>query len=346
MSRNDLNRGTPVGLPLSLVAARFWSRPQPTGKRDPHKIPFAQKESVCWRESWKACRGVLTQLPQSNLWVNISDTEGDIYEVFVAARDQPTPRVELLVRSCHDRKLAGWQPRLWEHLAQQPLAATLQVRVPRQGDHPARLATLQIRFSEVVLEPPGNKRALRPLKVWAVEARESDPPVGTEAVLWRLVTTVPVTTAEAAMEKVGWYSMRWGIEVFHKIVKSVCRAEDSQLKTAQHLERALMIDLIVAWRIHVLLLVGRQSPDLPASDIFAESEWKALYSYIHRSRSVPTQAPDIGQMMHWIARLGGFLKTNRAHPQPGSITLSRGLTRLNDLSEMWSIQNTSHVRRK
>ncbi len=339
---------SPAGLPLSLVAARFWSRAQPTGKREAYtyKIPFVQKESVCWWESWKASRGVLAQLPQPNLWVNISDTEGDIFEVLVAARDQPSPRVELLIRSCHDRRLANRSQRLWGHLAEQPPAGTLQVRVARQEDQPARLATVQIRFCEVVLKPPARKSALGRLTVWAVEAREMNSPGGTEPILWRLVSTLPVTTPQAAMEKVHWYSVRWSIEVFHKIIKSVCRAEDSQLKTAQHLERALMIDLVVAWRIQVLTLVGRQSPALPASDIFAESEWKALYSYIHRTRSVPTEPPGLGEMMLWIARLGGFLGTDKAHPHPGSITLSRGLSRLSDLSEMWAIQNTSDAKSK
>jgi len=334
------------GLPLGLVAARFWARLSKPGLRHQrHQRPFADKESVRWRESWKACRGALTQLPEPNLWVNITDMEGDIYEVFSAAQAQPTPRVELLIRSRHDRKLKDHEQLLWEHAAAQPLAGTYLVRVPRHQKQPARAAQLEVRFREVLLNAPGRKRGQKPLQLWAVEAREIAEPQGVEPILWRLLSTLPVATLEQAIEKVHWYSLRWGIEVFHKILKSVCHAEDPQLETAQRLERVLMLDMIVAWRVHVLTMVGRQNPNVAATDIFAESEWKALYCYIHRQRQAPAQVPRLGEMMQWIGQLGGFVRC-KANPHPGSITLGRGLARLNDLTEMWVIQNTVHQKIK
>jgi hypothetical protein len=334
------------GLPLGLVAARFWVRlPTPEPRRDRHQRPYEEKESARWRESWKACRGALTQLPTPNLWVNITDMEGDIYEPLAAAQAQPEPRVELLVRSRHDRKLKDQEQRLWAHLAQRPMAGTHQVRVPRHQKQPARQAQLEIRFSQVLVEAPSRKKGRSPLPLWAVEAREVAAPQGIEPILWRLISTIPVNTVDQAIEKVHWYSMRWGMEVFHKILKSVCHAEEPQLETAQRLERVLMLDMIVAWRIDVLTMMGRQNPDLAASEIFEESEWKALYSYIHRNRLVPAQAPGLGEMMQWIGRLGGFVKC-KATPNPGPITLARGLARLNDLAEMWAIQNTTHAKIK
>ena len=336
----------PKGVPLGLLAAEFWSRPpEPDTPRNPHQIAFEQKESVRWRNSWRACQGALVQLHRPNLWVNVLDMEGDIYEVFAAALARTTPRVELLVRSEHNRNLLGQEQRLWEYLAQQPVSGTLQVRVPRQSAQPARLAVLEIRFSEVLVEAPSPKRRRPPLRLWGVAASEPFAPANAEPILWRLVTTLPVTTAQAAMEKVRWYALRWGIEVFHKIIKSVCRAEDSQLGTSQRLERVLMIDLVVAWRTNVLTLVGRQHPDIPASDYFTNCEWKGLYTFIHRCRWVPIQAPDLGQMMFWIGQLGGFVKC-KANPHPGPITLARGLSRLSDIAETWAIQNTCHEKCK
>jgi hypothetical protein len=332
---------TPEGLPLGLIAARFWSRPAaPADERNRHQKRFEEKESVRWRESWESCQAVRAQLPAANLWVNIADMEGDIYEVFAAVLAQPAPRVEALVRSRHNRQLAAGEERLWERLARQPLADTLEVRVPRQDGQPARLARLQIRFCEVCLAAPGGKAGQPPLRLWAVEAREPRPPQGVEPILWRLLTTLPVITAAAAIEKVRWYARRWGVEVFHKIVKSVCRAEGRQLETAARLERALMIDLVVAWRTQVLTQVGRQNPDLPATDYFTEPEWQALYLFIHRDAAFPAQAPSLGQMMRWVGRLGGFVKC-KANPHPGPITLARGLARLNDMAAIWAIQNAT-----
>jgi hypothetical protein len=330
---------TPSGLPLGLIGARFWSRsPLGTVRPDRSARALEEKESGRWQESWQACPAALAQMPEPNLWVNISDMEGDIYQVFAAALAQPARRVELLVRSRHNRKLREPEQRLWDHLAQSPLAGTLQVRVPRQERQPARLVTLQIRFVAVEVQAPKRQARAGSLRLWAVEARESRPPAGRKAILWRLLTTLPVTTAAQAIEKVRWYAVRWNIEVFHKIMKSVCRAEAHQEKTDVRLERVLMIDLVVAWRIQVLTQVGRQNPEWAASDYFAQAEWKALGSYLTEGRAVPVQAPSLGQMIQWIGQLRGFLRS-KSNPHPGPITLARGLARLSDLAQMWSFQN-------
>lgn len=335
---------TPNGLPLGLIAAQFWTRaPEPADRlRIPERLPLEEKESLRWRESWEACQAAYAQLPPTVRLVNITDKEGDIYEVFAQVLATPRPRAELLVRCCQNRKVADAPAQyLWPLLAEQPPCATLSVRVPRSEEHPARLATLQIRFREVVLQAPHRRHGRVPLRLWAVEARELHPPPGVEPILWRLLSTVPVTTAQEAIEKVRWYAVRWGIEVFHKIVKSVCRAEASQCKTAARLERALMLQLVVAWRIAVLTQVARQHPEAPASDYFAEEEWKALRSYIHRQAALPASAPSLGEFIQWVGRLGGFRK-GKSGPHPGPITLARGLSRLSDLAAMWAIQNRTH----
>jgi hypothetical protein len=219
------------------------------------------------------------------------------------------------------------------------------VRVPRHDPEPARNATLQIRFQALRLEAPSRKANEPALQLWAVEAREEAPPEGAEPILWRLLSTLPVTNLQEAIQRVSWYAQRWSIEVFHKIVKSVCRAEAHQNETTPRLLRRLMLDLLVAWRIQVLTQVGRQYPNLPASDYFTDSEWKALSSYMNPGSPPATQAPSLGQMTHWIGRMGGFVKC-KSNPQPGIITLGRGLARLNDLAAMWAIQETLHAKTK
>jgi hypothetical protein len=46
-----------------------------------------------------------------------------------------------------------------------------------------------------------------------------------------------VQTPEDAIERVTWYACRWGIEVWHKGLKSGCRLEARQLETAERLRR-------------------------------------------------------------------------------------------------------------
>jgi hypothetical protein len=81
-----------------------------------------------------------------------------------------------------------------------------------------------------------------------VLAQESQAPAGVKPLEWLLLTTLPVTSFEQAIEKLMWYTRRWGIEVLHRTLKSSCRIEQRQLAHADRLEACLAIDLVVAWR--------------------------------------------------------------------------------------------------
>jgi len=70
-------------------------------------------------------------------------------------------------------------------------------------------------------------------------------------------------TLEAVVELIDWYRRRWLVEIFFRILKSGCRVEALQLGTLERLERALVIYLIIAWRILHLVTWGRECPDLP-----------------------------------------------------------------------------------
>jgi hypothetical protein len=69
-----------------------------------------------------------------------------------------------------------------------------------------------------------------------------------KSIVWLLLTTVPVTTRQEALERVAWYACRWGIEVWHKVLKSGCQIEAWQLGTAARLERCLALYAVIAWR--------------------------------------------------------------------------------------------------
>nr|WP_316188191.1 transposase [Bradyrhizobium sp. SZCCHNS1050] len=52
---------------------------------------------------------------------------------------------------------------------------------------------------------------------------------------------MPVGSRADAIEKLEWYALRWKIEVFHKILKSSCKAEESKLRTAQRLTNLIAV---------------------------------------------------------------------------------------------------------
>lgn len=54
-----------------------------------------------------------------------------------------------------------------------------------------------------------------------------------------MLTNREVRDFEEACEKVQWYTVRFRIEVFHKILKSGRRSEDRRLGSLDRLERCL-----------------------------------------------------------------------------------------------------------
>lgn len=67
------------------------------------------------------------------------------------------------------------------------------------------------------------------------------------------------------IEKLDWYALRWKIAIFHKILKSGCRAEDSKLRSAERLANLIAILCILAWRMLWLCMVNRVLPELQAT---------------------------------------------------------------------------------
>ena len=327
---------SPNGQSLGLIHHQCHARSEVGSAKKRHQKSVQQKESVKWLDSLRACQQLAPHCPQT-MMVNVADREADLYELFAQATAPAPHPVHLLVRARHDRKLSASKPeRLWKWLCRQPVAAQLQVRVPRRPGQEARVATLTLRFTAARLRPPGRKKNLPPFTLWALEAWEQHPPKGVEGIHWRLLTSLPVRTLKQALEKIRWYSLRWQIEVMHKILKSGCQIEQRQLTTARRLKRVLAVDLVVAWRLLAVCKAARETPDAPASDWFSGHEWKALCCVTFGQDQVPAKAPTIREFVRWAARLGGFL-ARKSDGEPGPITLWRGLQRLNDLSLMWKI---------
>jgi hypothetical protein len=274
------------------------------------------------------------QLCPSTLVVSVGDREADLHELFYEAQQAPAGP-KLLVRAERTRRrLVEAAPGaeheyLWQKMAAEPVAGQQALSIPRQGARPARTATLQVRYAAVTLRPP-ERKALTAVAAWAVYAREVAAPPEVPAPLeWMLLTTVPVTTFAQATERLQWYTRRWGIEVYHRVLKSGCRIEDRQLSGAAGLKSCLAIDLVVAWRIFWLVKQGRETPNVPCDVVLEADEWKALYATVRNAPPPPTPPPlrEAGRM---IAALGGFLGRPR-DGEPGTITVWRGLERLDNI---------------
>ncbi len=326
----------PEGTPLGLLDVQCWAREEANfgKKKRRYCLPIEQKESYKWLGSFRKVAQAQKQCPETTV-VSVGDREADVYELFELALSDPSGP-KLLIRAEQDRLLAEGQGHLWEKMAQQEVSGIQEIRVPRQKNRPARVARLEVRFAEVSLKSPKNKKWRPELTLWAVWAREAQAPPKGERIRWMLLSTLPVTTFEEAVEKLAWYTIRWGIEVYHRTLKSGCKVEERQLGHMDRIETCLAIDMVVAWRIFHLAKLGRETPDVPCTVFFEEAEWKALVAYITQNPKPPEKPPTLREAMRMVATLGGFLG-RKGDGEPGTKSLWLGIQRLDDLSSMWKL---------
>lgn len=268
----------PDGIPLGCSWAKLWAREGQSDTDRRNEQSVSEKESGRWIQSHQHAARLAEAMPQTHLTV-CGDRESDIFELFDQSEVAPS-NLHLLVRAQHDRLLTCGH-KLWHQLLNEPVGGTLPVRVPRRGDRPARVATLEVRWSAIEVESPrvALKKSWRPIRLYAVMAREVDPPQGQEPIEWVLVTDWKVDRFKMAVRMIQWYSVRWGIECWHQTLKDVCKVEKRQMESATALERAVVLDMIVAWRALMLCRLGKQHPALPASLYYSEEELAVLEVY-------------------------------------------------------------------
>ena len=281
-----------AGLPLGILRASCYApllRPERRGK-DGRYIPVEQKESYRWIEGQADIARAASELPGVQV-VSIADREGDFYEHFSA--HQSTSGIELLIRAKNNRAVDE-QTKMFEAVEQMPVRGQMRAHLgprsqrPKEGRRAARAsrrrrdADVQVRYMPVNLRPPRHGLSAKkpPIQVWLIHVQESDPPPGVEdPINWYLLSTMPIDSFDAAAQCVRWYCLRWRIEDWHRVLKSGCRVEDVRLKTVGRLKRAIAIDMVVAWRIMLMSLLGREAPELPADVLFTDLEIKTLFCY-------------------------------------------------------------------
>lgn len=317
------------GLPLGLAAVKFWTRANFKGtaalkrKINPTRVPIEQKESFRWLENLRQSDSLLADPDRC---VHVGDRESDIYELFCLADDLGT---HFLVRTCVDR-LAGE--------GDHTIAAEMN-EVEPCGVHTVELrhgkdtveVEVELKYHCLrVLPPIGKQKHYRALTLTVLHAKELQEPVGRPKIDWKLITDLPVSSHAEAVEKLNWYALRWKIEVFHKILKSGCKAEDVKLRTAERLTRLLCVFCIVAWRVFWMTMVRRSAPDAEPGIALTPVEMQIL------DRMVPDQAadratrPTLSTYLTKLARLGGYLARGK-DPPPGNTVMWRGMTRLADI---------------
>ena len=329
---------TTQGVPLGILEQQIWTRPLKKTKEKSQQTrkSILNKESKRWLTSL-----VSTELaiPSTTTVVTVTDREGDIYDLFAMERE---PNSELLIRAKHNRRVYHELKFVREAMRQVPDAGQLEISVPRHDAKKSRNATLSIRYASFDFSPPINraksfKRESVTLNV--ISATEENPPTEVKPITWFLLTSLELNNFEQATGCIRWYTYRWLIERYHYVLKSGCRIEQLQLKSAERIKKALATYTIVAWRLLWLTYHTRDNPHLPCDTILEQDEWQSLYCHF-QGFPLAEEPPSLQQAMIWIARLGGFLARNH-DGLPGVKTLWRGLQRLNDIASTWKLLHSS-----
>lgn len=321
---------TMEGLPLGLAATKFWTRKQFKGcdalkrKTNPTRVPIEEKESFRWLENLRQST-LLASNPQD--CVHIGDRESDIFELFSLADELGT---NFLVRTCVDRLAQDAGTTVAAEMKKAPVKGRHHIH-GRNKLGETYEAELDIKFEQLqVLPPEGKWKDYTDLTLTVIHATERGKPRGRERIEWKLLTNLPVKTLQEAIEKLDWYALRWKIEMFHKILKSGCKAEDSKLRSSERLANLIALFCIIGWRIFWFTMLNRAEPELAPAAALEPTELRLLDVLVKDKSGKTGGKPTIANYMLKIARLGGYL--NRASdPPPGNMVMWRGMSKLNDI---------------
>ena len=335
---------TTSGVPLGILSQSIWARREIPEEDYQQKIERLQVTAIEEKESSKwlvALKETMEHAPAGIPVVTVADRESDFFEFLTQAQEL---RAKYLIRARTDRKLvpedsAGCATML-EALSLASALGSLAVAVPSNGSRKARTASMEVRIARVAIQPPERRGAhakasgsSEPVLVTLIGATEQSPPARSESISWVLLTNLPVKDFESAAEKVQWYGRRWGIEIWHKVLKSGCKVEDCLLEQAERLKRYLTLFSIIGVRLMHVAFLARAQPDLPATEVFSAVEIQVLHLRVTKALPPAATPLKLREIVRMLGKLGGHLG-RKGDGEPGVLILWRGWMRLYESVEM------------
>jgi len=278
------------GLPLGVLRSECTA-PELKAENDKRKsrdIPIEEKKTFCWIEGMRDCMNLKALMPETTL-VNVLDREADFFELFDDQRNNCAD-VDLLVRAQHNRSTTE-NCRLFDLVRGAAVKTKTTISVPRQSSRAkkskqkarpkrvARNAEVSVRYEQMELNPPSYMKGKTPIEIRIIHVSEDAPPENAIGLEWFLLTTCEIRSDADSLRYIKWYCLRWRIEDWHRVLKSGCGIEKLQHKTAERLKRAVAINMVIAWRIMLMTLLGREAPELPPDVLFDDLEIEMLKRY-------------------------------------------------------------------
>lgn len=332
------------------VQAEFQAnppRPRGTKKKSPKRqqlVHSSDKAYLRWERGIQASSELLEGCQSV---VHVADREADSYALFC--------KVLELGDGCVFRLRNDRRARLdddnsfddeWSSLSEiaSQMQGTFQCMVPlsKRGDkaigrskaHPpreARCANLNYSAASIELRRPHYLPATLPqtLSLWLVRAWEPTPPDGEKPVDWLLLTTESCETGAEIVRVVDLYRSRWLIEDFFKALKTGCSLESRQLESRHALLNLLALLLPIAVHLLWLRTCARDTPEVPAAEVFTPLQLTVLR---HRSHRPLPENPTVLQALWVLAGIGGHIANNG---WPGWQVLGRAFVKFCDAVAVW-----------
>lgn len=307
---------TTSGQLLGVLDQRFHVRDELHTDESITQLRSRWRESDFWSESVER----VGHPAPSCRFIVVADRAGDCFSTL-----QTSLRMDagFVIRAGRDRRVEAHSDTLWSWAEQQTPCGTRTVAVGRQAKPWGKVtkitrdAEVSIRFGQVTLDPPYRSKH-EPITVWVVYAKEEHPPEGetVEAIDWMLLCSEKVEDLQTAEQMLDWYSKRWVIEEWHRVLKDGCNLESSQLHQADAIECLATLLGVVAVRLLQLrdlaglgLDPAGSEADDPAALVRSVPRIWIHVLAVHQRLDAKAMTPR--QFWIAIARRGGYIGRKR-----------------------------------
>ncbi len=300
---------TPNDQPVGLLNMTSWSRA--------FKCPWT-KESDRWEESFHEMESQCKNLTKI---IHIADREADQFELLYSSVESNR---NFIIRSKHDRILENEDHYLRWHLDKKKVNHECQVFHTRlKKDVDAVIKYGEIEFIDTSDRVKGFKSIRKKVNLNIVEIKTKGLEKKDE-LNWILLTSLPVNNYGDAFLVINYYSKRWHIENFFKVLKDgCCKVERASLRTFEKLEKYICFFSILSWKLYNLKHYAEENPDESASQHLSPDEVLIL----KLKNKIPQNQPlTIREALRLIAKMGGF-NGRKGDGEPGLVSLWRGIVR-------------------
>ena len=319
---------TTDGVPLGLLSQKYSTRENAKSElsaTEKMKRPIEEKESFRWLET---TREMLEYVPDEVEPIILCDREGDFYELY---HEMMSVKSSFVVRLVRDRKTTNGEHSI-QQLKRTKACGEAEIIIPRDTRSGKKKRTIkaEVAYCKVSVSRPQYTGSELPKSLVFNLVRVTEiTPECDEPIEWFLATSLPLDSAEDALEIVKFYVQRWKIERFHYVLKSGCQAEKIQQRTYERITAVLLIYSVIAVFILALTYLARTSPDLPCNVFFDDEEWQILYRLIHKTKTAPREPYPIKEAIAYLGELGGF-KRSPSDGVYGAKVIWKGVAKLYD----------------